>query len=306
MKRILIAYDGSHAADMAIDDLLYAGLPTQLDATVMSVADVYLPAAAQRPEAMVPEILVIKKARDKAQQEVQAHRGLAERACVRLRTMFPKWHCTPYAIADSPGWAIARKAMESKIDLVVLGSQSHSPLERIFIGSVSHKVAAEAPCSVRIGRHHTATDEPHVIVAVDGSFDSKAALHAVALRTWRPGARFRLVIAVDPNLETSVAWPGFVPANFVQSNDKSGREWIDRMAEAASKILFDAGLDVSNYIYDGHPKEVLLRVSEEWPAHCIFIGAHGLHHGTRLSLGTVASAVASRARCSVEIVRRSQ
>jgi nucleotide-binding universal stress UspA family protein len=305
MKRLLIAYDGSPAADEAIKDLFYAALPAQLDVIVMSVADVYLPPTSRLPEAAVPEILVIQKAREKALQEVAAHRGLAEQACARLKTMFPKWNCTPYAVGDSPGWAIARKAMESKIDLVVLGAQSHSRLERMFLGSVSHKVAAEAPCSVRIGRHHPATDGPNIIVAVDGSVDSRAALQEIALRDWPSGARFRLVTVVDSHLETAVAWPGFAPGNFVQTNDQSGREWINRMTEAASKILFDAGLNVSNYVYDGHPKDVMLRVADEWPAHCIFLGARGLHHGKRLTLGTVASAVASRARCSVELVRAS-
>src|SRR5678815_146895 len=131
-------------------------------------------------------------------------------------------------------------------------------LERFFLGSVSQKVAAEAPCSVRIGRYHRATDELRIIVAVDGSIDSKAALQEIAFRTWRPGTQFRIVVVVDPHIETAMSWPGFLPQNFVQSNDESGREWISRMAEAAAKILFDAGLDVSNYIYDGVPKEVLV------------------------------------------------
>ena len=37
----------------------------------------------------------------------------------------------------------------------------------------------------------------------------------------------------------------------------------------------------------------------------IFLGARGLNHGGHWLLGSVASAVASRAHCSVEIVRRS-
>jgi nucleotide-binding universal stress UspA family protein len=89
----------------------------------------------------------------------------------------------------------------------------------------------------------------------------------------------------------------------VQADDENGREWINRMAEAASRILFDAGLDVSNDVYDGDPNAVLVRVAEEWQADAIFLGARGLHHGNQLSLGTVASSVANRAHCSVEIVR---
>ena len=305
MKRLLIAYDGSPAADNAISDLIHAALPATLDVIVMSVADVYLPPASRLPEAAVPEFppSLVQKARDKAQHEVDVHRELANRGCARIKSMFTKWNCTPVALGDSPGWGIVMKATEWKADLVVVGAQSHSRLERLFLGSVSHKVAAEAPCSVRIGRHRATTDESRVIVAVDGSIDSKAALQAIASRAWRPGTKFRLVVVVDPHIETAMIWPGFLPENFVQANDASGREWIARMAEAASQVLFAAGLDVSNYIYDGNPKEVLVRISEEWQADAIFLGARGLHHGNRLSLGTVASSVASRAHCSVELVR---
>jgi nucleotide-binding universal stress UspA family protein len=48
---------------------------------------------------------------------------------------------------------------------------------------------------------------------------------------------------------------------------------------------------------------VLLREAERWEAECIFLGARGLHHNQRIHLGTCASAVATRAHCSVEIVR---
>lgn len=305
MKRLLIAYDGSPAAESAISDLFHTALPAKLDVVVMSVADVYLPPTSRLPEAAVPEFppALLQKAHDKALHEVEVHRELANRACARIKSMFPKWNCAPVAVGDSPGWGIVTKATEWSADLVVVGAQSHSRLERLFLGSVSHKVAAEAPCSVRIGRYHRARNDLRVIVAVDGSIGSKAALQTIASRPWRPGTQFRLVVVVDPHIETAMSWPGFLPENFVQAQDASGREWIARMAEAASKILFAAGLDVSNYIYDGDPKEVFVRISEEWQADAIFLGARGLHHGNRLSLGTVASAVASRAHCSVELTR---
>jgi nucleotide-binding universal stress UspA family protein len=305
IKRLLIAYDGSHAADAAIDDLLHAALPASLEVIVMSVADVYLPVPSRTPEASVPEFppLIVQKARERAQLEVEAHLAQATRACTRVKTMFPEWHCTPIAIADSPGWGLVKKATDWKANWVVVGAQSHSRLERLFLGSVSHKVVAEAPCTVRIGRPHREADEFRIMVAVDGSIDSKAALEEIATRSWPAGTKFRLVVVVDPHLETAMRWPGFSPQNFVQTNDQGGREWIARMVEAASQILFEAGLDVSNYIYDGNPKDVLLRVSNEWQAHTLFLGARGLNHGNHLSLGTVASSVASRAHCSVELVR---
>ena len=75
------------------------------------------------------------------------------------------------------------------------------------------------------------------------------------------------------------------------------------MLEHAAKILSDAGLAVETQLLKGDPKHELLTQAEAWEADAIFIGARGLHHGGRLALGTMASAVAARAHCSVEIVR---
>ncbi|MCE3240603.1 MAG: hypothetical protein K0Q83_1110, partial [Deltaproteobacteria bacterium] len=43
MKKLLIGYDGSEHADAAIDDLQRAGLPQDVEAIVLSVADAFLP-----------------------------------------------------------------------------------------------------------------------------------------------------------------------------------------------------------------------------------------------------------------------
>ena len=43
MKKLLIGYDGSGHADAAIDDLQRAGLPQDVEAIVLTVADAFLP-----------------------------------------------------------------------------------------------------------------------------------------------------------------------------------------------------------------------------------------------------------------------
>lgn len=79
--------------------------------------------------------------------------------------------------------------------------------------------------------------------------------------------------------------------------------WVGRMVEHSAQALRRAGLSVHSDVFDGSPKEVLLREAEDWNAACIFVGARGLNHGNRLFLGTCAAAIAARAHCSVEIVR---
>jgi nucleotide-binding universal stress UspA family protein len=307
MNRILLAYDGSPCADSVLDDLLKAGLPDDMEAAVLSVADVWLPS---NPEGALPAFPgsvpeAARKARAQALAAVEDARALALRACDRLKILFPKWNVEPFACADSPAWGVLSKAAGWKADLVALGSHGRSTLERLFLGSVSQKVAAEAACSVRIARprkcpHH---ERLRVAIAVDGSPDALVAVRSVASRHWPEFSEFRVVAVMDPRLETAVGWPDVYPAQWMQPRDTSAKEAICRMLEHASKMLDAAGLGVETHLLSGDPKRELLAHAEAWEADAIFLGARGLHHGGRLSLGTVASAVAGRAHCSVEIAR---
>jgi len=305
MKKLLVAYDGSPCAAAMLDDLSHAGLPAELDVTVVTVADVWLPLDPEVAEPVFPDPIskAVRKARARAVEEVESSRALAEHACARLKGLFPKWRLRAKAFADSPAWGIVKEATACKADLVVLGSHGRTALERLFLGSVAQKVAAEAHCSVRIARpnNHSTKERLRVLIAVDGSGDSQAAVQAVALRRWPSTAEFRIVTVADPKLQTAVAWPGVLADQWVQVNDKGAGEWIGRMLEHSAQKL--ANLKVETDIFDGDPKEVLLREAKGWNTDCVFVGARGLHHGNRLFLGTLASAIAGRAHCSVEIVR---
>jgi nucleotide-binding universal stress UspA family protein len=122
-------------------------------------------------------------------------------------------------------------------------------------------------------------------------------------RHWRFNAEFKLVTVIDHRLQSAVAWPGAYADRWVWQHDKEAKESACRMVEQQAKRLHEAGLCVETHIYDGDPKHVLLNAAKDLESGCIFIGAHGLHHAGRPSLGTVASAVAARAHCSVEIIR---
>lgn len=65
-------------------------------------------------------------------------------------------------------------------------------------------------------------------------------------------------------------------------------------------------LTVPTSILAGDPKVVLLEAAAEWSADCIFLGSRGLNRWERLLLGSVSHAVATRARCPVEVIRMRQ
>jgi len=63
------------------------------------------------------------------------------------------------------------------------------------------------------------------------------------------------------------------------------------------------GLDTAVMIRRGKPADEIVDEAESWGADCIFVGAKGVRGIERLLLGSVSSAVSSRAGCSVEVVR---
>ena len=101
-------------------------------------------------------------------------RELARSGARRVRALFPGWTVADEAIADSPYWAVVRRADELHADLVVVGSQGRSAVGRAVIGSVSQRVLRHAPCSVRVGRRpveeRSRTPGPvKLLLGIDGS-----------------------------------------------------------------------------------------------------------------------------------------
>ena len=140
------------------------------------------------------------------------------------------------------------------------------------------------------------------VVAVDGSLTSQAAVRAVAERAWPTGTVVSLITVIEPGLRVADEIPGEHSVERLRRRDAI-LEWIQAMVTAAYRQLELVGLVPERHTLEGEAKPKLLEYAESWKADCIFIGASGLQHPATDTLGTVASALAVRACCSVEIVR---
>ncbi len=300
--KILIAYDGSSCADAALDDLRRAGLPSEAEALVLSVADVWPPPPAASREQFVDPAFAerVSAAREKTRAEalraVEEARALAVRASETVQALFPTWDVRVEACANSSAWGVIKKADDWKPDLVVVGSHGRSALGRFVLGSVSQKVVTEARCAVRVarGRMADSTAPVRIVIGVDGSSDADAMVSSVAQRMWRPGSEAHIIVVLDQALATMVGW------NEAPTEDAQAQ--VRKMVETAAEKLCAAGLVVSSVVKEGDPKRVLIEEAEQWGADCIFVGARGLRRLERFLLGSVSTAVAARAHCSVEVV----
>jgi nucleotide-binding universal stress UspA family protein len=295
--KALIAYDGSACADAALDDLKRAGLPGEVEAMVVTVAELWLP----------PPLAMFKPGPTTATEplpaSVEAARNLAIEASRRLQTIFPRWDVRAEALVGSPASAILSKADEWKPDLIIAGSHGRSALGRFILGSVSQKIVTEAHRSVRVarGRGIDAGAPARILLGFDSSLDARAAVRTIASRVWPEKSAVRALAVLPPALSESPLLP-WTPEQLAQ-REASAREWMQKQVEAAAEELRSSGLAATPVITTGDPKQALLDEADGWGADCLFIGARGHNRLVRFMLGSVATAVVARAHCSVEVVR---
>jgi nucleotide-binding universal stress UspA family protein len=300
--KILIGYDGTKGADLALDDLRRAGLPREAEVLVVSVTE---------PSFVLsgPGSLEMIIARDSIVGMEKA-RTLAEKAVRRIRSDFPGWGVEEAVVSGSPSGALIVKADEWGADLLVVGSHGHTTLGRFFLGSVSQTIVTPARCSVRVARIHpdkqrTDPGSPaRIIIGVDSSPGAEAAVRAVASRQWPEGSEARVVnglwiippVSEEEEMHEHIAM--------------QAAEWVARekpvaeeIVESAVEQLKTSGLTTTAIIKVEEPKRLLLSEAERWNADCIFVGARGLSRIKRVLLGSISMAVVTRAHCSVEVVR---
>jgi nucleotide-binding universal stress UspA family protein len=314
--KILIAFDGSDCARAAIDDLAVAGLPKDVEAVVVSVADVWAPLLDPDPppadRLANPAIqMLTEKSRKRAQEAFEEARELCERGAERVRGVFTGWNVRGEAVAGSPYAMLIRRAAELDVDLVVVGSHGRSAVGRAVLGSVSQKVMQHAHCSVRIGRGSAGEGKVSVraakiLIGVDGSVGAATAVSAVAGRAWAAGSEVRAVCAWESGAPPFL-YPGsrLIADSAVAAIARTGQEelLVGRTLAAVAEEIGRPGLTVTTAVREGDAKQVLLSEAREWGADCIFVGAQGLTLIERFLIGSVSAAVAARAHCSVEVIR---
>lgn len=144
-----------------------------------------------------------------------------------------------------------------------------------------------------------------ILLAVDGSGCSEAAVRSVAARPWPEGSRVLLVSACEQAPMIAMPEVGGAPTDLYERLGEAARERADAAVGKARRILGGAvtPLEVESRVIEGYPREVILAEADRWQADLIVVGSHGYRGLTRLWLGSVSQAVASHAKCSVEIVR---
>jgi nucleotide-binding universal stress UspA family protein len=148
-----------------------------------------------------------------------------------------------------------------------------------------------------------------VLLAIDDSQPSDAAVAAIASRPWPERSTVRVLSvfeAFEPSMLTPGAAPFVVPpptaatSEIQQRNEEVANQVVTRAAE---KLQQDSDLYVETAVRSGEPRRTILDDANDSKADLIVVGSHGRTGVKRWLLGSVAEYVVRNAPCSVEVVR---
>lgn len=145
-----------------------------------------------------------------------------------------------------------------------------------------------------------------VLVAVDGSPFSLAAVDEAVRMPWPDGSEVKFVSAIE--------MPTPVVVGTMPMPDNYYTEWEKALEDQAIASTTNAlarfnekgitGVETSAKTVKGDPKVSIVEEAERWGADLIIVGTHGYNAFERFWLGSVSRSIASHAHCSVEIVRQ--
>jgi nucleotide-binding universal stress UspA family protein len=294
--RILIATDGSEAADRARD--LAGRLPWPEGSTLRIVT-----ALEERGDLFgAPWVAPLPDDISEIEGELIRHAEVALETAVRVVER-PGLSAERILLRGRPATAIIREASEWGADLILLGHRGRGPFASMLLGSISAEVVDHGPCPVLVVRG----PEPGEIVFADDG--SEGARHAEAVLTdWTVFRGFPVsVVAVA---DTQLPWaasptPGLydqVLETYVEDVD-AARSELDSIARETADRLCAAGIDAAGYLREGDPAHEIVAFATERKAAMIVCGTQGQTGLARLLLGSTARNVLVHAPCSVLVVR---
>jgi nucleotide-binding universal stress UspA family protein len=295
-QRVLLAIDGSEAAERAVELCTSIAWPEDTRLRVATVVEPLNPIIA------ADWSMAVNEADDPG--EIEAKRtanAIVEQAVRRLaRSGLAADRCV---LRGRPASRIVEAAEDFSADLIVVGSRGHGTIASMILGSVSAEVADHAHCPVLVAR---STGLTRVILGVDGSGFARTA--ESVLESWPIFEK----AAIEATAVAQVALPwtaGLVLTAYEPPGAAMGdiKEPIVAemrgFADAAALRLKEAGRTASARVVTGAPAAELIQAARDHHADLIVVGTHGSTGLTRAIAGSVARNVMLHAKCSVLFVR---
>ena len=145
IKKILFSIDGSQSADYALDFGLDLARKYSAEVMIVSVFD------SPRSSLVVKGMLYAPTSTENYLKKLRDfHEKILLEALKKTKKNSPKLKVSIKLLEGRPADRIVETAKERAFDLIVIGSRGLGGIKEFVLGSVSDRVADEAPCPVLI------------------------------------------------------------------------------------------------------------------------------------------------------------
>ena len=146
IKKILVAIDGSKSSDNALDFAL--DLTDKYSAQIVLISVFNPPTVSYLTS---PAMVYIPVDTTKHSEEIRVyHDKMLSEALKKVKNFNKDLKVTKKLLEWRPADKIVETAKDGGFDLIVIGSRGLGGIKEFFLGSVSDRVADEAPCPVLI------------------------------------------------------------------------------------------------------------------------------------------------------------
>ncbi|MFO0751726.1 MAG: universal stress protein [Thermodesulfovibrionales bacterium] len=183
---------------------------------------------------------------------------------------------------EKPYRHIVDEAREKAVDMIVIGRRGRKGLAKLLLGEVAAQVIGHAPCKVLVVPRAARIEYKTLLVAVDGSAHSTAAVSEAIAIAQRCGSRIIAVSAMRDEREREEA-----AANANSAAESARREGVDAEALTAT----------------GRSFTVITETAGGRGVDLIVMGAYGKTGLRKLLMGSATEKVIAEAGCAVLVVR---
>lgn len=195
------------------------------------------------------------------------------------------------AVCEIASRALLEAAADA--DLLVVGARGSGGLRGLLTGSVAGTCLLPATVPIAVVRESSvASRGPHIVVGVDGSAPSQAALRWALAEARRRHVALDLIHAWLPPWTRALE----IPAPDPEDMRRAARAVLD-VALAAEEA---AGVTIERHVGAGGAAEMIVAATAG--AELVVVGRRGDGGFRQLLLGSVAAQVADHAACTVVVV----
>lgn len=275
-NRIVVGYDGDADARTAL---------TWAARTALVTAQPIVVVIATASGELVPQHALLSE-KQAHEAKLSADRILSEALLTDVAVELHEGPTVPVLIEASSGAA-----------LLVVGSRGYGQMAGVLIGSVSQHVARHADCPVVVARPSHLQGPGRIVVGVDGSGGSDAAVIFACRRAEFTGEAVVLVHGWHDARATGTTRRE-IPTSYMQRIAEEERQ----LAEAVSGVRADyPDVHVETEAVPVAAWRALADASAN--ASLVVVGSRGRGAFTGMLLGSVSQQVMQHAQCPVAIVR---